>query len=96
MHHEYYDPADFHGQARRVLPFDTSQGLPAISGYILQRAPAQSLFIADINRRLTMGAGALADLGAWGAGWLAAYNARTGSAFTPSNRRGRLWTGGGP
>jgi hypothetical protein len=61
VHHEYYDPADFHGRAKRVLPFDTGQGLPTVSGYILQRAAAQSLFLADMKRRQALGAGALSD-----------------------------------
>ena len=84
--HLYYSPADFNGNASYQLPFDLSAGLPAISGYRLKRAPAHSLFLADIKRRRTAAAGLLddnpqipgrADLRHWIEalpGWLAAYN----------------------
>ncbi|HEX4091749.1 MAG TPA: hypothetical protein VHZ33_23795 [Trebonia sp.] len=84
--HLYYSPADFNGNASYPLPFDLSAGLPAISGYRLRRAPAHSLFLADIKRRRTAPAGLLdgnpviagrPDLQNWIEalpGWLAAYN----------------------
>jgi hypothetical protein len=84
--HLYYDPADFNGNASYTLPFDVSAGLPAISGYRLKRAPAHSLFLADIKRRRTAAAGLLddnpqipgrADLQHWIEAlpaWLTAYN----------------------
>ena len=59
--HLYYSPADFNGNASYPLPFDLSAGLPAISGYRLRRAPAHSLFLADIKRRRTAAAGLLDD-----------------------------------
>jgi hypothetical protein len=61
VHHEFYDPADFHGRARRALPFDTSQGPPTVSGFVLKRAPLQSVFLADMTRRQGLGADALND-----------------------------------
>jgi hypothetical protein len=86
VHHLYYDPADFNGNASYTLPFGLPAALPAVSGYRLQRAPAHSLFLADIKRRRTAAAGLLddnpqipgrADLQNWISAlpaWLAAYN----------------------
>jgi hypothetical protein len=86
VHHLYYSPADYNGNASYTLPFDLSAGLPAVSGYRLNRAPAHSLFLADIKRRGTAGAGLLdnnpqiagrSDLQNWIEAlpaWLAAYN----------------------
>ena len=93
--HLYYSPADYAGNADYTLPFDVSQGPPAVSGYVLRRAPAHSLFIADIKRR--RGAGLLdqnprvmeggqerGDLKKWIEAlpsWLAAYNSRLLAAY---------------
>jgi hypothetical protein len=102
VHHEYFDPADFYGKARKQL---TAFSLPAtagVSGYVVWRASAQTLFLADIARRkgtpsspgpglrapqpVVVEAGvARADLADWIAllpDWLAAYNARRGTALT--------------
>ena len=91
VHHVYYDPADFNGQASKTLPFNTSP-IAGVDGFVLQRAPVQSLMLADIKRRIALanaadpnpvvidGGGPRADLQAWiGAlpSWLAAYNAGT-------------------
>ncbi|GAC1630689.1 MAG: hypothetical protein NVS4B9_22880 [Ktedonobacteraceae bacterium] len=94
-HHEYYDPADFYGRASRQMPFATLLQ-PGISGYILQRAPVHSLFLADIKRRqhaglldqtpiVLDGGNARADLQLWIAAlneWLDAYNLRTYQTHT--------------
>ncbi len=92
VHHRYYDPADFNGNASYTMPFDLSAGLPAVSGYRLKRAPAHSLFLADLKRRRTAAAGLLddnpviagrADLQNWIDAlptWLAAYNDRLPAA----------------
>jgi hypothetical protein len=93
--HLYYSPADYDGNASYTLPFDLAPGPPAVSGYVLRRAPAHSLFIADIKRR--RGAGLLdanprvleggqerADLKQWIEAlpaWLAAYNSRLLAAY---------------
>jgi hypothetical protein len=92
VHHVFYDAADYYGNASRNLGFDTSAGLPAVSGYVLTRATAHSLSLADVKRRRTAGLTdnnpAIAgrpDLAVWIAAlaqWLAAYNARTGAALT--------------
>lgn len=89
--HEYYDLPDYLGNASKQLPFDTSAGLPATSGYLLRRAPAHGLFITDIKRRgsnLTDPNPAIAgrpDLQAWIDAlpqWLAAYNVREGRSLS--------------
>jgi hypothetical protein len=95
VHHVYYDPADYYGDASRDLGFDTSAGSPAISGYVLERANVHSLSLADVKRRRTVGLTdnnpAIAgrpDLAAWIAvlpQWLAAYNARTGAGVTTAS-----------
>jgi hypothetical protein len=67
VHHEYFDPPDFYGQARITkLPFITpaladtpmaAQPLTARErqeqrgGYLLLRAPAANLFLTDVKRR---------------------------------------------
>ncbi len=95
VEHLYYSPADYEGNASYTLPFDLSQGPPAVSGYVLRRAPAHSLFIADVRRR--RGAGLLdqnprvseggqerVDLKKWIEAlpaWLAAYNNRLQAAY---------------
>ena len=95
VEHLYYSPADYEGNASYTLPFDLAPGPPAVSGYVLRRAPAHSLFIADIKRR--RGAGLLdqnprvleggqerADLKKWIEAlpnWLAAYNSRLLAAY---------------
>ena len=91
VHHVYYDPADFNGRASKTLPFDTS-ATAGVDGFVLQRAPVQSLMLADMKRRIALanaadpnpvvidGGGPRPDLQAWiGAlpSWLAAYNAGT-------------------
>ena len=90
VHHVYYDPADFNSQASKTLPFDTS-ATAGVDGFVLQRAPVQSLMLADMKRRIALanaadpnpvvnGGGPRPDLQAWiGAlpSWLAAYNAGT-------------------
>jgi hypothetical protein len=95
--HEFYDFPDYLGNASKRLPFDTSAGLPAISGYYLRRAPAHGLFITDIKRRGTNLADpnpAIAgrpDLQAWIDAlpqWLAAYNAREGRSLTSAQALG--------
>lgn len=95
VEHRWYQPADATGQAGYAFDpaaaggvgFDTSAGLPAVSGYLLERAPGHSLALADVKRRLTAGLtdgnpaiAGRADLAAWIAdlpGWLACYNLRT-------------------
>jgi hypothetical protein len=93
--HLYYSPADYAGNASYALPFDLSQGPPSVSGYLLKRAPAHSLFIADIKRRRSAGlldanprvmegGQERKDLGTWiGAlpAWLSAYNHRLLAAY---------------
>jgi hypothetical protein len=91
VHHLYYDPADYNGNAGYALPFDVS-GQQGASGYLLDRAPVHSVFIADLKRRLTAGLldpnpaiAGRADLQTWISllpGWLAAYNARNGTSLT--------------
>jgi hypothetical protein len=91
VHHLYYDPADYDGNAGYLLPFDVS-GQPGASGYLLDRAPAHSLFIADLKRRLSAGLldpnpaiAGRADLQTWISAlpaWLTAYNARNGTSLT--------------
>lgn len=88
IHHEYFDRADFTGRTSRALPFDTP-ARPGVDGYVLHRAPLQSLALADMKRRLALGNAAdanpvvvaggapRADLQAWiGAlgTWLDSYN----------------------
>lgn len=93
--HRWYQPADFNGNASYefvggkpdAIVWDTSAGLPAVSGYLLERAPSRSLALADVKRRLVAGftdpnpaITGRADLGAWvGAlpAWLEAFNVRT-------------------
>jgi hypothetical protein len=94
VHHLYYDPADYNGNAGYTLPFDVS-GQQGTSGYLLDRAPAHSLFIADLKRRLTAGLldpnpaiAGRADLQAWIYAlptWLSTYNQRTGTSLTESS-----------
>ena len=91
VHHLYYDPADYNGNAGYTLPFNVS-GQQGASGYLLDRAPAHSLFIADLTRRLTAGLldpnpaiAGRTDLQTWIndlPAWLAAYNKRNGTALT--------------
>ena len=93
VHHLYYDPADYNGNAAYTLPFDVS-GQHGASGYLLDRAPAHSLFIADLKRRLNAGLldpnpaiAGRGDLQAWINAlptWLAAYNQRNGTSLTPA------------
>jgi hypothetical protein len=99
VEHLYYTPADYNGDAYYKLPFDLSQGKPAISGYLLERAPAHSLFIADIQRRrsvglldssprVTEGGQERKDLSKWIEAlpaWLAAYNHRSGEQLTETS-----------
>jgi hypothetical protein len=93
--HRWYQPADFNGNATYAfaagrpdaIVWDTSTGLPAVSGYLLERAPSRSLALADVKRRLTAGLAdpnpaisGRADLAAWIAtlpAWLEAFNTRT-------------------
>jgi hypothetical protein len=91
VHHLYYDPADYNGNAGYTLPFDVS-GQQGASGYLLDRAPAHSLFIADLKRRLNAGLldpspaiPGRADLQTWINAlptWLSAYNQRNGTSLT--------------
>ena len=92
VHHLYYDPADYNGNANYTLPFDIS-GQQGVLGYLLDRAPAHSLFIADLKRRLTTG---LLDpnpadrrpgrpVQTWIdalPSWLSAYNKRNGTSLS--------------
>jgi hypothetical protein len=94
VHHLYYDPADYNGNAGYTLPFEIAlqQG---VFGYLLDRAPAHSLFIADVKRRLTAGLldpnpaiAGRADLQTWIDAlptWLAAYNQRNGESLSPTS-----------
>jgi hypothetical protein len=93
--HRWYSPADATGAATYVfagsepdrIVWDTSAGLPAVSGYLLERAAVRALALTDVKRRLTAGltdpnpaVAGRADLSAWIADlpdWLAAYNTRT-------------------
>jgi hypothetical protein len=94
VHHLYYNPADNNGNASYTLPFDVS-GQQGVSGYLLDREPANSLFLADIKRRLSVGLldpnpaiPGRADLQAWINAlpeWLSAYNSRTGGSLTQSS-----------
>lgn len=94
VHHLYYNPADFNGNAGYTLPFDVPVQ-SGVYGYLLDRAPAHSLFIADLKRRLTAGLldphPAIAgrpDLQNWIDAlptWLAAYNQRNKSALTQAS-----------
>jgi hypothetical protein len=94
VHHLYYDPADYNGNAGYTLPFDVSSQ-QGISGYMLDRAPAHSLFIADLKRRLTAGLvdpnpaiAGRGDLQTWInelPTWLSAYNERNGSSLTQAS-----------
>ncbi len=94
VHHLYYDPADYNGNANYTLPFDIS-GQQGVSGYLLDRAPAHSVFLADLKRRLTAGLldpnpaiAGRADLQTWIdalPSWLAAYNQRNGTSLTQAN-----------
>ena len=94
VHHLYYDPADYNGNANYTLPFDIS-GQQGVSGYLLDRAPAHSLFIADLKRRLTAGLldpnpaiAGRADLQTWIdalPSWLSAYNQRNGTSLTQAS-----------
>jgi hypothetical protein len=91
VHHRYYDPADANGNATATVPF-TIAGQPGVSGYLLYRAAAQSLFIADLTRRLTAGLldpnpaiPGRPDLATWIGllpQWLASYNYQNGTALT--------------
>ena len=91
VHHRYYDPADANGNATATVPFSIA-GQPGVSGYLLYRAPAQSLFIADLTRRLTAGLldpnpaiPGRADLATWIGllpQWLTTYNYQNGTALT--------------
>ena len=91
VHHLFYDPADYNGNARYTLPFDVS-GQQGASGYLLDRAPVHSLFIADLKRRLQAGLldqnpaiAGRSDLQGWInalPAWLAAYNQRNGTSLT--------------
>ncbi len=91
VHHLYYDPADYNGNANYTLPFDIS-GQQGVLGYLLHRAPAHSLFIADLKRRLTTGLldpnppiAGRADLQTWIdalPSWLSAYNKRNGTSLS--------------
>ena len=100
VHHLTYDPADFNGRAGVTLPFNAT-ATPGVSGFVLQRCPVQSLFLADMKRRLALGNAAdpqpdvsdggvsRADLKAWIdalPAWLAAYNAGSGG------RSSSAWT----
>jgi hypothetical protein len=89
--HQYYAPADATGGASKVLSFSTSAG-PDTAGFLLMRAPAHSLYLADIKRRRA-GAGLAdnqpvlqpprPDLQLWISAlpaWLTAYNARGAAA----------------
>jgi hypothetical protein len=94
VHHLYYDPADYNGNAGYTLPFDVS-GQQGASGYLLDRAPAHSLFIADLKRRLTAGLldpnpaiAGRTDLQTWIGelpAWLSAYNKRNGTSLTQAS-----------
>jgi hypothetical protein len=53
VHHQRFDPADFYGKARCKLPFQRPAE-PGLEGYILLRASAGSLVLADITRRQTV------------------------------------------
>jgi hypothetical protein len=92
--HEYYDPADFYGRATRLLPFDTTKK-PGVTGFILLRAAANTLFVADMQRRAAnvgdsanlsaLVPGEKFDLDFWLASigdWLSAFNKRSGKALT--------------
>lgn len=98
--HLYYTPADYNGNAFYTLPFDLSPGKPAgVSGYLLKRAPAHSLFVADIQRRRSVGLldpnpsveennQRREDLEKWIEvlpAWLAAYNHRTSAQLTETS-----------
>ena len=100
VHHLTYDPADFNGRAGVTLPFNTAAA-PGVDGFVLQRCPVQSLFLADMKRRLALANAAdpqpdvsdsgvsRADLKAWIdalPAWLAAYNAGGGG------RSSSAWT----
>ena len=94
VHHLYYHPADYNGNAGYTLPFDVS-GQQGVYGYLLDRAPAHSLFIADLKRRLTAGLldpnpaiAGRGDLANWISqlpAWLAAYNQRNGTSLTQAS-----------
>jgi hypothetical protein len=94
VHHLYYDPADYNGNANYTLPFDVS-GQNGAAGYLLDRAPAHSVFIADLKRRQTVGLldsnpaiAGRADLQTWIdalQNWLAAYNQRNGTSLTQAS-----------
>lgn len=94
VHHLYYDPADYNGNAGYTLPFDVS-GQQGASGYLLDRAPAHSLFVADLKRRLAAGLldpnpaiTGRADLRTWISelpAWLSAYNQRNGTSLTQAS-----------
>jgi len=93
--HRWYQPADFNGNATYefvggqpdAIVWDTSAGLPAVSGYLLERAPSRSLALADVKRRLVAGLAdpnpaitGRDDLATWIAAlaaWLEAFNVRT-------------------
>jgi hypothetical protein len=93
--HRWYQPADFNGNATYdfgggqpdAVVWDTSAGPPAVSGYILERAPSRSLALADVKRRLMAGLadanpaiGGRNDLARWIAAlptWLQSFNVRT-------------------
>jgi hypothetical protein len=97
VHHDYYDPADFHGRARRALPF-TRPSAAGLQGYHLLRASIDSLALADLTRRAS-GAGLLdnnpvvveagvprADLKVWItqlSEWLSILNARLAAQRAP-------------
>lgn len=94
VHHLYYNPADFNGNAGYTLPFDVSVQA-GVFGYLLDRAPAHSLFIADLKRRLKVGLldpnpaiAGRADLQTWIdalPAWLSAYNDRNGTTLTQAS-----------
>ncbi len=94
VHHLYYEAADYNGDASYSLPFGLS-ALPGVSGYLLERAPAHSLFVADVQRRRSAGLldpnpaiAGRADLQGWiGAlpDWLLTYNNRLSSNLDESS-----------
>lgn len=63
VHHDYYDPADFYGQAGRQLPLTPDPSLQGASGYVLLRASMEALFLADIKRRQANNGPGLLDMG---------------------------------
>jgi hypothetical protein len=99
VHHEYFDPADFYGRARRALPF-ARPAQTGVKGYNQLRASVDSLILADVKRRqatpdrlldpspaVTDPGGPRADLAQWIqqlGEWLSVLNARRAALHAPA------------